>query len=277
LVENTLYRIHKSYLTLKSEFFAEMFLPPSEPDDADECEEEQGDTPKEGESDDYPIRILLEVTKDWDVLMCWYYRPSHQAYNTLLLDEAFLLPLLVMANKYIIPDAILEAKACLLALPSFGPPSMLCVGRICDQLDWIRLATTALSTDNIQKLGYDDIRSIGLATYKLLVDAKAAIDLHRRYLAYAVPDVIHHAACKFGVSRCARGFSVGVWTAVARSLLHPESPMTLKEALENLENVEASKMDVRCLDLTVAQLQRGSAFVKEDVLRQSCVEEMRRV
>lgn len=187
-------------------------------------------------------------------------------------QEDVLLILLEMSTKYDADDALRFTMANLTDLDSFRPASMFCYSVKYGLSDWKCQATHTLCRTDVLALNPRDVQLIGTHVYWILVHLRGAIEQHRKYIAYVTPVVSHWTLC-ISHQTCERAFAF-IWSTIARTILHPEDTISIKDILGRVDGVAESGMNRVCFDATMRKLEGSSAICQEEALREQAVKDV---
>ncbi|KAJ7508101.1 hypothetical protein B0H11DRAFT_2218099 [Mycena galericulata] len=229
-----LYKLHKTRLTPKSEFFAQMFEIP------------QGNS-RDGLDDEHPI-VLPDSNIHFRHLLEFLYDQ----------DES---------RKYTIPSGVKYAVAKLPTHSDFTPALQLRLARQYSVLHWADLGFCSLVYRRLKNITQADAENMGVVAFHKLVQVHCQIDELNRGLAFSPPTVLHSPGC-LDEPVCTRLWESAWWSGYAKQLLHPESA---GDHFKILSSMDPSKgilvhMGPGCLANTMQSIREDNPFNEDNEL-----------
>ncbi|KAJ7780102.1 hypothetical protein DFH07DRAFT_730034 [Mycena maculata] len=245
LCEGVLYKLHKSRLAMKSDFFRAMFEMP------------QGGR-KEGHDNEHPI-IMTENNMDFRNLLVFLYdqyvflfeNPSLQYYISIL----------HLSRKYTIPSGVKYAVANLPTHRDFTPAIQLRLARQYSILHWADLGFQSLVFRRLKNITLADAETMGVVAYHKLVQVHCQIQKLDLDLAFNPPTVVHSPGC-LDENVCSKLWDWAWWMGYAKQLLHLENVKSRDRILDTLDPSKGilSHMDELCLQNTLGAIREENPF-----------------
>ncbi|KAJ7480701.1 hypothetical protein FB451DRAFT_1394775 [Mycena latifolia] len=243
LCEGVLYKLHKTRLVIKSEFFKEMLEMPQ-------------DHYRDGEDDEHPI-ILPDKNTDFHHLLVFLY--DQDEVDTPSME--YYISILHLSTKYMIPSSIKYAVANLPAHREFTPAIQLRLARQYSIPGWAELAFRSLVYRRLKSISQDDAENMGVVAYHKLIQVHCQIEELNLGLAFNPPTVPHSPGC-LDENVCTRLWESAWWAGYAKQLLHPEN---VKNRYSILDALDPSKgifrhMNTDCLNNTLESIWEENPF-----------------
>ncbi|KAJ7025145.1 hypothetical protein C8F04DRAFT_1300529 [Mycena alexandri] len=256
LCQNVLYKLHKSRLSLKSEFFMEMFELPHNPDP----------NAGNGQDDDHPISLdesHIENT-DFRHLLIFLYDQDDLPNPTSL---EFFVSVLRLSTVWRIPSGVKYVKAHLPSHPDFSAAIQLKLSRQYEVDGWAAPAFRTLMELPLDRTTLSDAENMGVIAYYKLAQLKYKVAEFKTALAYHPPDVIHSFGCT-DENICSRIWESFWWGGFAKQLLHPDNQKPPAAILLEVDSTKGllTQMNKICLQNTMEYIWENNPFDEEQVL-----------
>ncbi|KAJ7508018.1 hypothetical protein B0H11DRAFT_2308212 [Mycena galericulata] len=247
LCDGVLYNLHKTRLTLKSEFFKNMFELP------------QGKE-KEGDDDEHPIK-LSENNADFRHLLVFLYDQDEVEDPPL----QYYVSLLYLSQKYQISSARKYAIANLPTHRAFTAAIQLQLTRQYSILEWAELGFRSLVYRRLKNITLADALAMGVVAYHKLVQVNCQIDELNLGLAFNPPVVVHSPGC-LDENECTKLWEWAWWSGFAKQLLHPENIKSRTRILESLDPSRGilASMRADCLQGTLESIWEENPFNEDE-------------
>ncbi|KAJ6571527.1 hypothetical protein B0H19DRAFT_937253 [Mycena capillaripes] len=243
MCEGVLYRLHKSRLAKKSEFFQHMFEIPQS-------------NLQEGLDDQHPV-LLPDSNIDFQHLLEFLYDQDEIENPSL----EYYISILHMSRKYTIASGIRYAIANLPTHRGFTPAIQLRLARQYSIPHWADLGFRSLVCRRLTSITQADAENMGVVAYHKLVQVRCAVEELDLGLAFNPPTVFHSPGC-LDENVCTRLWETAWWMGYAKQLLHPEN---VKDRFMILDSMDRSKgivahMGPHCLTNTLASIWEENPF-----------------
>ncbi|KAJ6460337.1 hypothetical protein C8R45DRAFT_1180566 [Mycena sanguinolenta] len=245
LCENKLYKLHKTRLTLKSEFFKDLFDVP-----------QNIEAVVDSQDDHHPVNLNGSGIKDLDFrhLLLWPF---------------------IYKDKLPDPTPLQFFLTHLPTHADFSPAIQLKLSRQYSLDRWVEPAFRALMQRPLAEITVTDAEHIGVGTYYQLVQLKCKVADHKVALAFCPPDVNHSFSC-LDRNLCSRIWESFWWGGYAKQLLHPDnkkSPTSIFLELDSTKGVLA-EMNKLCLQNTLDTMWENNPFNEEQELAEEAYKDL---
>jgi hypothetical protein len=134
--------------------------------------------------------------------------------------------------------------------PDLTPALRMQMARQFNIIGWVEPAFRALVANPLSEMSADDAGCVGAYVVRLLASTRENLDLHRRALAFNTPPASCYMECP-SEGYCTNAWSRVWWHSFGRRVLHPENPLTPREALAELQGARTEGMCTECLRKTI--------------------------
>ncbi|KAJ7465666.1 hypothetical protein FB451DRAFT_1402676 [Mycena latifolia] len=252
LCQSVLYNLHKTRLTMKSEFFMEMFDLP-----------QNGQCVVDGRDDEHPINLDHSgiTNLDFRYLLVFLYDQDEVPVPTPL---QYYFSVLHLSKLWRIPSGIKYTILHLPSHPDFTPAIQIRLSRQYDITDWADPAFRNLVQRPLSQITLSDAEHMGVVAYYKLVQVKCKLEEHKVGLAFNPPDVYHSFSC-MDENECSRLWEWFWWAGYAKHLLHPENKKTPAAIMLELDVKKGiiARMKPACLENTLEAIWDQNPFNDE--------------
>ncbi|KAF7306247.1 Atp-dependent helicase nam7 [Mycena indigotica] len=238
LCGKSLFRLHRSRLARKSEYFKDMFNVGSDVRILD------------GYDDEHPLNLNKSGISEEDFRnFCTFLYDSDELPKDTPLK--FFESVLVLSDMWMVDSGKRFVLTHLPKHPEFTQAMKIRLSRQFNIHEWLEPAFRALVACSTGDISPVDADNMGAVTLYSVIKTKTEVFDHLRYLAYWPPPVRHGWSCLDEVE-CSKWWDGFWWNVFARQLLHPNNTKTAKEILEKADwNVGfLSQMGNECLRRT---------------------------
>ncbi|KAF7357895.1 BTB domain-containing protein [Mycena venus] len=255
LCENKLYKLHKTRLALKSEFFTELFEVPQDPNSV-----------VHGHDDNHPVNLNESGITDLDFrhLLIFLYDQDELPNPTPL---QFFFSVLHLSMLWRIQSGVKYVTTHLPNHADFTPAIQLKLSRQYSLDDWAGPAFRTLIQRPLAEITLADAEHIGVVTYYKLVQLKCEVADHKVALAFHPPDVNHSFSC-LDENLCSRIWESFWWGGYSKQLLHPDNKKSPASILLELDPTKGllAQMNKVCLQNTMEAIWENNPFDEEQEL-----------
>ncbi|KAJ7764597.1 hypothetical protein DFH07DRAFT_738230 [Mycena maculata] len=253
LCQGVLYKLHKTRLSMKSEFFLDLFKFP----------QNTSTTVVDGQDDDHPLRLDDSGIQNVDFrhLLVFLYDQDEIVAPAAL---QFHLSVLKLSMLWRIPSGIKYVKQQLPSHPEFTPAIQIQLSRQYDIIDWAGPAFRDLIEQPLDDIKLADSKHMGIVAFYKLIQVKHRVADYKVAMAFHPPDVHHSFGCD-DENACSRLWESFWWGGFAKQLLHPNNKKKPAEILLELNPNKGvlSHMHPTCLQYTMEGIWENNPFNDE--------------
>ncbi|KII84559.1 hypothetical protein PLICRDRAFT_179379 [Plicaturopsis crispa FD-325 SS-3] len=276
LVQNTLFRVHRPLLVMKSTVFENMFaLPTATHKDGDDSLIDD----VEGRTDAKPIHLPQVMERDFSFLLAGFIYARWLQPPQAVEDYIGALKLATMWEMHDARQAVIWQLEQYHS-QAFKPIRKLEVARLYSVPSLAAPAFRIMARRRISDLSLEDISSIGIPTFIILSQISEEMQSERKLVARMAPPMCDpHTSCD-DHARCAKEWEEAWWNQIAPIILHPNPMYELSFAwgAEQVVSIlRLPRMTPGCKEAMLQMIRDGQGFKGEQNFIEKGVERMNKL